>query len=202
MTWIKTYSGKHIDYSNPSADSICITDIAHHLSLENRFCGQSSVAYSVAAHSLLCLDIARKRGYSPYLQLRVLMHDFHEAYVKDVPTPLKKLLPNFRRLEAQFETLIENRYCLSKLTKAELAEIKHVDLVALKMEREALLTDDSDWEQLRGIRSVDGVTVPMLTPKTAEVMLLQAFGECWRAAYPQNDTNLQGFNYAVQLAAA
>lgn len=187
MTWIKTYSGKHIDYANPDPDQICIADIAHHLSLENRFCGQSAVAYSVAEHSLLCLEIAKKLGYSPHLQLRVLMHDFHEAYVKDIPTPLKKLLPDFHRLEKRFEYLIKVRYDLPNLTDREVNAIKYVDLVALKMEREALLSDDTEWEQLRGINSTDGVKVPHLTPKTAEMMLLQAFGNCWRAAFPNQE---------------
>lgn len=57
MAWIHTYSGKYIDYKNPDFNEINITDIAHHLSLENRFMGQASEAYSVASHSLFVLRL-------------------------------------------------------------------------------------------------------------------------------------------------
>ncbi|HHE3592802.1 TPA: hypothetical protein ACPDRK_002433, partial [Pasteurella multocida] len=141
MAWIHTYSGKYIDYKNPDFNEINITDIAHHLSLENRFMGQASEAYSVASHSLFCTEIAQYLDYSPYMQLRVLMHDFHEAYVKDIPTPLKKVCPDFCALEAKFEKLVELRYMLPALTEQEIQQIKYVDLIALLMEKNALLSD-------------------------------------------------------------
>ncbi|HHE3654153.1 TPA: hypothetical protein ACPDWD_001470 [Pasteurella multocida] len=183
MPWIHTYSGKYIDYKKPDFNEINITDIAHHLSLENRFMGQASEPYNVASHSLFCADIAQYLGYSPYMQLRALMHDFHEAYVKDIPTPLKKICPEFCELEAKFEKLVELRYMLPALTADEIKQIKHVDLVALLMEKNALLSDKSQWSQLKNIEPINNLTVPRHSPKTAEQLLKMRFGELWDCAF-------------------
>ncbi|AUK48474.1 hypothetical protein AB6W78_11540 [Pasteurella multocida] len=183
MAWIHTYSGKYIDYKNPDFNEINITDIAHHLSLENRFMGQASEAYSVASHSLFCAEIAQYLDYSPYMQLRVLMHDFHEAYVKDIPTPLKKVCPDFCALEAKFEKLVELRYMLPALTEQEIQQIKYVDLIALLMEKNALLSDKSTWPQLKNIEPIECLKVPQFSPKTAEELLKIKFGELWDKAF-------------------
>ncbi|MGY4677631.1 hypothetical protein ACWIT3_07860 [Pasteurella sp. P03HT] len=183
MAWIHTYSGKYIDYKNPDFNEINITDIAHHLSLENRFMGQASEAYSVASHSLFCAEIAEYLNYSTYMQLRVLMHDFHEAYVKDIPTPLKKVCPDFCALEAKFEKLVELRYMLPALTEQEIQQIKYVDLVALLMEKNALLSDKSEWPQLKNIEPIECLKVPRFSPRTAEELLKIKFGELWDKAF-------------------
>ncbi len=183
MAWIHTYSGKYIDYKNPDFNEINITDIAHHLSLENRFMGQASEACSVASHSLFCAEIAQYLDYSPYMQLRVLMHDFHEAYVKDIPTPLKKVCPDFCALEAKFEKLVELRYMLPALTEQEIQQIKYVDLIALLMEKNALLSDKSTWPQLKNIEPIECLKVPQFSPKTAEELLKIKFGELWDKAF-------------------
>ncbi|SMB87803.1 hypothetical protein SAMN05660772_02742 [Pasteurella testudinis DSM 23072] len=180
--WIKTYSHKHIDYTAPDPNQICITDIAHHLSLENRFMGQSEAPYSVANHLLFCLAIAEHLGYPPYLCLRVLMHDFAEAYVKDVPTPLKRLLPDFMAIEARFEQAIEVRYGLPEISDTEKDLVKRVDLIALKMEKEALLSNESDWAQLEGVTTVP-IPLKVLSPKTAEAELKQAFHRAYEAVF-------------------
>ncbi|MFC0918762.1 hypothetical protein ACFGWM_11755 [Pasteurella multocida] len=189
MAWIHTYSGKYIDYKNPDFNEINITDIAHHLSLENRFMGQASEAYNVASHSLFCAEIAQYLGYSPYMQLRVLMHDFHEAYVKDIPTPLKKVCPEFCELELKFEKLVEHRYMLPTLTEEEIKQIKHVDLVALLMEKNTLLSDKSVWPQLKNIEPINCLKVPRHTPKEAEELLKIKFSELWDSAFKSQPFN-------------
>ncbi|MFC1121848.1 hypothetical protein ACFGXU_08110 [Pasteurella multocida] len=189
MAWIHTYSGKYIDYKNPDFNEINITDIAHHLSLENRFMGQASEAYSVASHSLFCAEIAEYLNYSAYMQLRVLMHDFHEAYVKDIPTPLKKVCPDFCALEEKFEKLVELRYMLPVLTEQEIQQIKYVDLVALLMEKNALLSDKSTWPQLKNIEPIECLKVPRFSPRTAEELLKIKFGELWDKAFKAQPLN-------------
>ncbi|MGC6299256.1 hypothetical protein ACMXZB_12215, partial [Pasteurella multocida] len=134
-------------------------------------------------HSLFCAEIAQYLDYSPYMQLRVLMHDFHEAYVKDIPTPLKKVCPDFCALEAKFEKLVELRYMLPALTEQEIQQIKYVDLIALLMEKNALLSDKSTWPQLKNIEPIECLKVPQFSPKTAEELLKIKFGELWDKAF-------------------
>lgn len=80
-------SGAVIDVLNPDPDSILIEDIAHSLSMLNRFGGHTPVPYSVAAHSIGCALIVD----SDILRLDALMHDATEAYLGDVTRPIKSL---------------------------------------------------------------------------------------------------------------
>lgn len=84
---LPTYTGKLFDLENPTEDMICIEDIAHHLSLENRYNGGTKFAYSVAQHSLLACILAPEE-----IKLEVLLHDREEAYYKDWTSPLKHMI--------------------------------------------------------------------------------------------------------------
>lgn len=84
---LPTYTGKLFDLENPTEDMICIEDIAHHLSLENRYNGATKFPYSVAQHSLHVCAMAPDN-----LKLEALLHDAAEAYCKDLTSPLKNLL--------------------------------------------------------------------------------------------------------------
>lgn len=84
---LPTFTGKLFDLEHPTENMICIEDIAHHLSLENRYNGATKFPLSVAQHSLLVCQMAPKE-----LKLEALLHDREEAYYKDWPSPLKKLV--------------------------------------------------------------------------------------------------------------
>lgn len=91
MYRINTYYGHTIDYIKPDPNEIDIRDIAHNLSFENRFIGQTAEPYSVAQHCVLGSYIFEEMGL-PELAFLFLLHDAAEAYLKDIPTPLKYLL--------------------------------------------------------------------------------------------------------------
>ena len=97
-----TYTGKMIDIKNPSKDAIDIIDIAHALSQICRAAGHFKHFYSVAQHSVNCLKEAQKRGYSEKLALACLLHDAQEAYLCDIPTPLKLELDEYKKIENLF----------------------------------------------------------------------------------------------------
>lgn len=90
-TTIETHSGRFYDYLEPRPDQVCIEDIAHALSLTTRFGGHASRFYSVAEHSCLVRQLVIEAG-CPELGLAALLHDGHEAYTGDIPTPLKDTL--------------------------------------------------------------------------------------------------------------
>lgn len=81
---IMTYSGKMFDFWKPTIESICIKDIAHALSLTNRYGGHTIVPYSVAEHSVRMSHI---EGVDA---LACLLHDAAEAYIGDIPSPQKE----------------------------------------------------------------------------------------------------------------
>lgn len=90
-TAIETYTGGFFDYREPSVADITIEDIARSLSMSVRFRGHLSSFYSVAEHSVKVRQLVVEAG-RPDLGLAALLHDAHEAYVGDIPTPLKVAL--------------------------------------------------------------------------------------------------------------
>lgn len=90
-----TISGREVFYGviNPSG-AFNIEDIAHSLSIQNRFIGHTKHPYSVAQHCVNCVAVAidvYKINDSEFL-LNLLMHDAAEAYIGDIISPVKKLL--------------------------------------------------------------------------------------------------------------
>ena len=86
---IMTYSGRMFDFWDPQPESICIEDIAHALSIKNRFNGHTHQAYSVAEH---CVRMSYTEDGLPGDPLVNLLHDTAEAYVGDVVSPQKRFL--------------------------------------------------------------------------------------------------------------
>jgi uncharacterized protein len=107
MSSIITRSGRRFDFINPEPESIDIEDIAHALSQIGRFTGHTRFFYSVAQHSLLVSCLV-----PPEHALDGLLHDAHEAYVGDVASPLKRLLPEYMALETRIATAVRARYGL------------------------------------------------------------------------------------------
>ena len=86
-TYFRTYTGKKIFPSHLEDMDVCIEDIAHSLSMVNRYNGHLDVAYSVASHSLLVERVSGKG-------LPALLHDAGECYLPDFPSPWKQCFPN------------------------------------------------------------------------------------------------------------
>ena len=144
MTWILTNSGKHFDFADPQPDQIDILDIAQGLANECRYAGQCRVFYSVAQHSVIASQIV-----NPRLALEALLHDAAEAYCKDIPRPLKYMLPDYQAIEERVESAIRERF---KLPAQMSPEVKRADLILLATERRDLMpADDTPWPILEGI---------------------------------------------------
>jgi len=110
--WMITHTGKRfslgIDSSNPTwSDQIDIDDIAHGLSMTCRFGGQCPAFYSVAQHSVIV-----SHQVHPEYQLAALLHDASEAYIGDMPSPFKRSMPDYRRIEHSIMLAIESHFNL------------------------------------------------------------------------------------------
>ena len=119
MSEIMTYTKKMFDPLHPNVDLLDITDIAHSLSMLCRANGHFKTFYSVAQHSINCMQEARARGYSPRLQLACLLHDASEAYLSDITRPVKAELPQYKEIESPLQDLIWEKWLGSPLTGEE-----------------------------------------------------------------------------------
>lgn len=103
--WIQTYKGIEFYPLDPRAEEIDIRDIAHALSMQCRYGGHTKKFYSVAEHCVNLHDYAMEQGRYDIL-FSVLMHDAAEAYLVDVPRPIKRNLTEYRGIEMGLEKVI------------------------------------------------------------------------------------------------
>ena len=88
--WIQTYTGLKMYPLDPRPEEIDIRDIVHALSNICRFNGHTTHFYSVAEHSCHVYDtMLRWPELDRRSLMRGLMHDAAEAYLCDIPRPLK-----------------------------------------------------------------------------------------------------------------
>ena len=95
MDWYGTYSGYLVKPLELEPKDVRVVDIAHALSNQCRFGGHCREFYSVAQHSVLVSYAAEKQA------LWGLLHDAAEAYLVDVPRPLKRHLTGYEEHEAR-----------------------------------------------------------------------------------------------------
>ena len=124
--YMQTYSGLHFYPDDPHPDQISIEDIAVALSREPRFAGHTREFYSVAQHSW---EVSNHCASNP---LWGLLHDAAEAYMKDMPWPVKRLLPEYKVLEWRLMRVITEKF---GLRWPEPAKVKEADLTLLATER-------------------------------------------------------------------
>ena len=134
---IRTNSGLYINVFEPTSEMICVEDIAHALASIPRFGGHLNKRYSVAQHSVKCCEMA----VSLEDKKASLMHDASEAYMLDIPTPIKSKLPDYKMYEANLMVFIAKefgfQYPLSE-------EIHAIDREMLLYEWENLVVNENE----------------------------------------------------------
>lgn len=140
---IQTYKGHLVDVLNPDPATIDIEDIAHSLAMQCRYNGHTSKFYSVAEHSVHVTWYTSQEN-----KLWGLLHDATEAYLCDIPRPIKPLLEGYYEMEHNFMCVIAQKFGLDTRMPHE---VKLVDCAMLLPERDALMSNTTgDWSQLEG----------------------------------------------------
>jgi hypothetical protein len=147
--WLQTFTGRAFYPLDPRPEDVCIADIAHALALQCRFSGHCRVPYSVAEHSCRVMREVEGHGRCD-LSFAALMHDAAEAYVVDVPSPIKRhqSMTWYRETEARVMEAICERFGFSFESLGD-PLIKRTDLVLLSTEaRDLLGPPPMDWGPL------------------------------------------------------
>jgi hypothetical protein len=141
VTWIQTASGFKFPLIEIDPDAIRIEDIAHALSMLCRFNAQCLRFYSVAEHSVQVSYEIR-----PDLALLGLMHDAAEAYMGDVPSPLKRELRDFKGIEDRLIAAIGERYgfAMPEDGSDDARELKRADVQLLVDEKAAIMSPEPE----------------------------------------------------------
>lgn len=138
LTKLKTFTGRFIDPINPHPDDISIEDIAHALSNMPRFAGHTKRFYSVAEHCLRCVHLVKDQN----IEMEVLLHDATEAYLMDMPSPIKWRFPDYVKAEKKLANTIDIRFGLYSVMFHD--RIKEVDAFVLKEEMLYLMNHGTD----------------------------------------------------------
>lgn len=156
--WIETYSGVQFYPLAPRCGDIFIEDVAHALSNLCRFGGHTGWFYSVAQHSLLV-----SQSCPAELALEGLLHDAAEAYLLDLPRPVKKLpvMASYRQASAALDAAIAKTFQLGDVNAPS---IKHADVLVLTTESRDLmqfLCDDWKYHPQNGYPALADKIVPL-----------------------------------------
>ncbi|AGB38284.1 hypothetical protein [Natronococcus occultus] len=116
---IDTRTGGTITPLSPTPERIDLVDVAHALSNLSRFTGQGKYFYSVARHSVHVSREVEARGGDRSAQQWGLLHDASEAYLSDVPAPVKRSLPGYTRAERRLQTAVRDAVGLELTANAE-----------------------------------------------------------------------------------
>lgn len=107
MPTIRMFTGVLIDPLRPDPNLIDYIDIAHGLSGEGRYSNHTPTTYTVGMHVLVVSEMVPEE-----FEYDALMHDAGEAYLRDVPTPVKhmKFMAAYRRGEDRLMKVIAKKY--------------------------------------------------------------------------------------------
>jgi hypothetical protein len=152
--FIQTLSGRRVNPLDASAADIDPADVARALAHICRFGGHSRHFYSVAQHSVIVCDLLEAEGATPDELMAALLHDASEAYLGDLPHPIKhrsELGAAFKAAEKRLEAVIAERFALPDAS----ARVKPLDRALLATERKVFSDVSWHWPELDGAHELD-----------------------------------------------
>jgi uncharacterized protein len=152
--YLQTVSGRWVNPFDPDPEQLDAGDIARALANLCRFGGHSRSFYSVAQHSVIVSRLVEERTGDAQDAFAALMHDATEAYLGDMPHPLKHRSPlgtAYKAAEDHLEQALRDRFNI----KPDVPEIKRVDKALLAAERRAFSAERWHWPELEGVEPLD-----------------------------------------------
>lgn len=168
--YITTFSGIHFYPLEPEINGIKIEDIAHSLSMLCRANGHYKNFYSVADHCVDCAEEALARGCSDDFVLICLLHDAAEAYISDIPRPVKKDLEGIDKIEKRLSDTIYKAFLNRTPTESELRLLSEIDDAMLYHEFKTNMGEKLKYGEIKSKR-----TFKNISPGAAEKEFLSIY---------------------------
>lgn len=165
--WIHTYREKQFHFQDPRPEEIDVLDIANALSKQCRFAGHTNEFYSVAEHSVYV-------SYMTLDPLQGLMHDASEAYLVDMPSPIKKAMSQYAAVEETIMNAIAKKFGFA-WPKSE--DTDDADKAQLIEEAKALLNNPNwvDDPKYQPLKRKHGIMPMCLAPNDARELFIRRF---------------------------
>lgn len=174
--YFRTYCGNRVHPLRPSPEEIAIDDIARSLAQQCRFLGHTDSHYSIAQHCVLVSELVPAQD-----ALWGLLHDASEAYLGDLPAPVKREpeMSIYRTAEDRLMACIARRF---GLPPKKPRSVTLADKVALATEfRDVTTVEDPDWiVEECGVAPMADYTIFPWPPAVAEDRFLRRFWELTR----------------------
>lgn len=176
-TVIETFTGDYFDYADPRAENVHVEDIAHGLAHTCRFGGQVRTFYSVAEHAVLVRQLVIDAG-RPELGFAALHHDSHEAYLGDMPTPLKVTVGEAQLgLSDAIDVAVGEKLGIDARSFKE-PIVKWADSLAMRQEAAALMRSGGAWSRWNALEPAEAPAHPLgLAPAAAKAAFLYAHAD-------------------------
>lgn len=177
--WMQTFTGIQFWPCDPRAEEIRIADVAHALSMQCRYGGHCREFYSVAEHSWRASKVC-----DPKNALWALLHDAAEAYLVDLPRPIKRhsaLGDEYRKMETKLMLAVCERFGLDL---EEPYDVKQADELMLHWEaRDLMGPHPAPWAN-EGTFKLPSLVMSPMSPRIAEQAFLERYielgGSPWR----------------------
>ena len=171
--FIKMPSGAVVDPVNQIGEFL-LEDIVRGISGINRYGGCARPFYSVAEHCLIVADQVEKATNSHEAVLFALFHDAAEAYMGDIPGPIKKNLWGFASAIDGLQAKLEKDFNVDQFRKKWKAIVHHFDKAVVPDEMDYCVGGSPDF-----IPDPIGVRFFGLSADEAEKMWMERWESSW-----------------------
>ena len=167
---ISTSIGLQFNIDKPDPESITLDDISLSLSRIPRFAGKTNpklYAYTVAQHSVFVATLVAKAGGTRADIGCALLHDAAEAYVMDMPSPIKSRMAGYKEIEDRVQRVINAKYGVPHKVAGGIVE--QMDRVAVRCEQRDLMPDCFWYDR----NFLDLANIPTVRPQSQQTALVQ-----------------------------
>lgn len=163
-------NGKYFCFEQLNVEVIDIECAAASLAKQCRFGGHTLEFFSVAEHV-----VGVSKVVPPGFEREGLLHDIAESVMIDMPTPLKRMLPDYSALLKRLEAKLHPMFGIPAIMSPE---VRHGDLVALATERAYIKAkNDQPWGILEGIEPDCHIAPRCLSPRKAFNLFMDRYNE-------------------------